>query len=132
LSVSLTAFLFAAADRGFEAGRFDCGLWLADWVMAARGVADPCPDLRGLDHDAWLAHARQLPLVVARICRRLGLARIDEALASHGDISVIALHCEVPRGAIKTGLGWAFLTGTGVVNGPLPPRALVVAAWRVA
>ena len=44
--VSLKAYLAALVDRGWRPGALDCGVFMADWVWAVRGV-DPIADVRG-------------------------------------------------------------------------------------
>ena len=129
--MSVFSFFRHAAARGFEAGRHDCGLWLADYAMAQMDIPDPCPELRGLDDAAWRSTANQLPRVVARVCRRIGAVRIEAVDARSGDIGVIARHLTAPTGAIRDAVGWAQLTATGVVVAPLLPGDRVLAVWRL-
>lgn len=125
----LEAFLERMACRAFDDGTADCGLVLADWVMEARGCADPAAHLRGrystpLGRERLLRRLRGMEAVVAVCAANAGL---DKAPApQRGDVGVIE-HDGRQYGAICLGERWA-LQGDGLVT-LVPDR--VVRAWRV-
>lgn len=124
----LSAFIAYSAERRFEPGRWDCGLWLADWV-ALRTQRDPAPHLRGIDRTAWRRAAQRLPVVVGRLARAAGGRSVATPEARAGDIGVLRIDDRFV-GGIRTGIGWAVLTESGVACAKLLDRA-VVRAWRV-
>jgi hypothetical protein len=122
----LTAFLRAASSRRFEPGRFDCGLWLADWLQVKTG-RDVAADLRQLTPDAWVRAAARLPVTVGRVIRRAGGAVVRAPAL--GDIAVLRFDGAFV-GALRTGLGWAVLTQSGLaISRGLDDH--VVRIWRV-
>ena len=124
----LAAFIAASAERRFEPGAWDCGLWLADWVAVQTGH-DPAAHLRGIDAALWNRAAQRLPVVVGRLMRRDGKSPVKASEARPGDIGVLRIEGRF-TGGICTGIGWAILSDRGVVCS----RALsgmVVRAWRI-
>lgn len=128
---ALSAFLRADAARPFAWGIRDCGLRLADWVLARRGV-DPAADVRGTygnaDELAVLMGWGGLPRFVDRLARRVGLERVPEP--EPGDIAVISLRGQPPQGAIRLDAGWSILADGGVGRVP-DANVRLVGAWRV-
>lgn len=121
----LSCFLIQAARAPFAWGKSDCGLFLADWVLAATGH-DPARDLRAAyacaNTAAPLVGSKGLPGLVTRLARSAGLQR---GLA-RGSVAVVRVqlgssqaHC----GAIYTGSGWALRQHRGLVV--LPARPVV-------
>lgn len=125
MSDPLQRYLAQAARAPFRWGSTDCGLFLADWVLAATGC-DPAAHLRAAyacaqDADALLG-AKGLPGLVARLARSSGLQRG----VARGSVAVVrngAAHC----GAIFTGTGWALRHNCGLAV--LPARPVV--AYKV-
>lgn len=130
--VSLAAFLAESARTPFAYGARDCGLWMADWVKAARGV-DPAAHLRGR-YRTELGCARVLKrggglVEVARACfEGAGLAATETPRAGDvGVVRVITEKGEAMAGAICTGPRWAILAVDGLISAKVSP----IAAWRV-
>ncbi|MGB3486682.1 MAG: hypothetical protein WBA37_11840 [Xanthobacteraceae bacterium] len=128
---SLSAFLRADAARPFVWGVRDCGLRLADWVLARRGV-DPAADVRGrygsAEELAVLMGWGGLPRFVDQLARRAGLERTSSPTS--GDIAVISLRGQTPRGAIRLARGWSILADGGVARVP-DVGVRLIGAWRV-
>lgn len=124
----LSAFIAFAAERRFEPGRWDCGLWLADWILLRTG-RDVAADLRGLDPHAWRRAAQRLPVVMGRVMRRCGSPPVPVSEARAGDIAVLRVDGQFV-GGIRTGIGWAVLSTKGVACAKALDRA-VVRAWRI-
>lgn len=126
---ALTAFLRADAAQPFAWGVRDCGLRLADWVLAARGV-DPAADIRGTYSNAEELAALMgwggLPRFVDRLARRANLQRVSDP--KRGDIAVVAFVAQPSQGAIKVDGGWSILSDGGVGR---IRSARVIAAWGV-
>jgi hypothetical protein len=127
MAQDLTTFLRLAAERDFEPRKWDCGLWIGDWVAARTGT-DPCPELRDLTTSAWTNHAMRLPPLVRKLANRAGLKRTFAP--QPGDIGVVR-YGQAFYGVIKSRLGWAALSSHGVASGPLPPGTRVLASWSV-
>jgi hypothetical protein len=128
----LARYLHAAGRTPFAYGSSDCGLWLADWIRARRGV-DPGAGFRG----TYSTEAG-----CARLVRRAGglVALLDAAFlaaglsqaprAQLGDVGVIAVATArgvEPAGAIRTGRRWAVRARGGLLS--LEAEALAI--WRV-
>ena len=128
---SLSAFLRADAARPFAWGVRDCGLRLADWVLARRDV-DPAADVRGAygnaDELAVLMGWGGLPRFVDRLARRVGLERVSNPMP--GDIAVISFRGQSPQGAIRLNVGWSILADGGVARVP-DANVRLIGAWRV-
>jgi hypothetical protein len=124
----LQAYLLAAVERPFCWGECDCCLFMADWIMAARGI-DPAADLRGrystqkgaLKH-IWRAGG--LPALVEARMAAHGLARTDEPRI--GDVGLVMTDLG-ETGAIRMRAGWACKTERGVVVRPFR----LVMAWAL-
>lgn len=135
MNSNLAEFLGESAGRDFAWGARDCGLWLADWVVAERGIPDPAAALRGRYGDRAAAHAALgrfgLALVVARLARAAGLARTQDPMP--GDIAVIALPPKIgPTGTIRGRYGWVVLAaGRGLIRIAEASNPRVLAMWRV-
>lgn len=132
LSEALASFLSEAGHTRFAWGRFDCCLWLADWVLAVRGV-DGAAALRGRYRTA-LGCARLLTHlggVTATVGHCAALAGLSETKRPRtGDIGVVKMMTakgEREVGAIRTARRWAILTIGGLSSVPAKP----LAAWRV-
>jgi uncharacterized protein DUF6950 len=117
----LAEFLRASAAREFRYGEFDCGLWLADWFIAATGRPDPVAHRRG--------HSRKdLGNQMRVVVRSLGLART--ASPEPGDIGLISLakhHC---TGAIFS-TSWIVLAEGGGLTIVNPCRVARRIVWRM-
>lgn len=128
---SLPSFLRADAARPFVWGVRDCGLRLADWVLARRGT-DPAADVRGTygnaEELAMLMGWGGLPRFVDRLARRAGLARVSDP--APGDIAVISLRGQPPQGAIRLDRGWSIIADGGVARVP-DADVRIVMAWSV-
>jgi hypothetical protein len=129
--MTLATFLSADAARPFEWGVRDCGLRLADWVLARHGV-DPAADVRGAynnaDELAVLMGWGGLPRFVDRLARHAGLERVSEP--KPGDIAVISLREQPPQGAIRLDRGWSILADGGVARVP-DAGVRILGAWSV-
>lgn len=131
MNTKLAEFLTEQAGTPFKLGQSDCALWLADWLMAARGIPDPAAGLRGryATPRGWITLAGRdgLPGIIARVAASVGLSRTDDPLP--GDISVVTLPNGHEAGAIMGTKGWVIRCGefAGVGMGPVS----VLAAWRV-
>lgn len=134
----LSRFLNAAAAHPFAWGEFDCLLWLADWIAAARGL-DPARDLRG-SYGSMIAAARivtgaggMVRLVDSRLAP-LGIPRARQA--ARGDIAIAAIggaggeHFGNEAGAIVLGGTVALISQAGLIL-PRWNDAPIKAAWRV-
>jgi hypothetical protein len=135
IGASVPAFLERAAATPVVWGRFDCHLWLADWVKAAV-LYDPAPEFRGrytTPRGALRVLRREggSEAIVARLAERGGFGEIDPARAQRGDIGLIP--SDGPRGveligALCTGPRWAMLAyPVGIAAVPANP----VRAWRI-
>jgi hypothetical protein len=128
---SLSAFLRVDAARPFAWGVRDCGLRLADWVLARRGI-DPAADVRGTysnaDELAALTGWGGLPRFVDRLARRAGLGRTPSP--TPGDIAVISFRGQAPQGAIRVDRGWSILADGGVSRVP-DVTVRLIGAWSV-
>lgn len=128
----LGTFLDRAARTPFAWGGFDCGLWLADWLVTC-GHLDPAAALRGTYADqagaeAIIAAAGGLPALLGGFAAQLGLAQTGAP--KRGDVGVVLGLTRdglAPGGAICIGERWALL-GQGEVIFVRPP---VLAAWSV-
>ena len=129
--MKLETFLAEARRTPFAWGRFDCSLWLADWLVA-QGRPDPAPAWRGAYADpggaeALLRTAGGLPALVARLATAAGLPRVETpARDDIGLVEVLTRRGVEPAGAICTGPRWAVLSEHGLIVARLNP----LAAWR--
>lgn len=139
--LQLAHYLRQAAGRRFAVGTFDCLIFMADWIVAARGV-DPAAPWRGAVAGADQARAllRKTGGVrghVARGLAAIGLRQTDDPKL--GDVGLVrapvrwrgrVVHRLV--GAICAGeKKWALFTpdaGLVIVG---PPAVLPVLAWSV-
>lgn len=128
----LASFLERASLTRFEWGRWDCSLWLADWLVA-NGYTDPASHLRGR-YETALGCARLLRdeggllAVVTACAEKAGLRRTYEPRA--GDVGVVEALTDrgrEPVGGLCTGARWAILTHGGIMAGPTTP----LIAWEV-
>ncbi len=128
---SISAFLRADAARPFAWGVRDCGLRMADWVLARRGI-DPAADVRGTygsaDELAALMGWGGLPRFVDRLARRAGLDRTSDPRP--GDIAVISFRGDAPQGAIRLDRGWSILADGGVAR-VSNASVRILGAWSV-
>lgn len=133
LEDALRRYLREAARTPFAWGRTDCCLFLADWVMAVRGI-DPAQPLRGRyiserGAERWLRRHGGLVATVGLCAAGAGLAPTPAPRA--GDIGVVrAMGPDgKPReaGAICAGGRWMARTPGGLAGF----RATPLAAWRV-
>lgn len=129
---SLAGFLADSARTPFLLGRFDCCLWLADWIKLRRGV-DPASHLRGsystpLGYQLLARKAGSMAALVGSCVEPAGLRLTGSPRP--GDIGVVrAITTEGVHdvGAICTIRGWASLSPAGLLVGPTTP----LAAWEV-
>lgn len=131
----LSRFLNRAAETPFAWGRFDCLLWLADWIAEKRGV-EMAADLRGsysnvLQAARIVASARGMTALVEGRVKSAGLQRV--AVGARGDIAVVNVagdggeHFGNEAGAILLGGTAALICQAGLVIADVP----VVAVWKV-
>lgn len=134
----LARFLNAAADKPFVWGKFDCLLWLADWVEARTGN-DPAAELRGT-YDTLLGAARIVKGaggMTRLVQRQLEPLRVRRAsVPQRGDIAIVSVagvggeNFGNLAGAILLGGTAALICQTGIVL-PRWDDVPIVAAWRV-
>lgn len=130
----LAAYLSIAARKPINyAAGWDCAAgFVAGWVEQERGVDGATP-WRGRYRTALgcqriLKREGGLVGVVGRGAAIVGLAPVTDPVA--GDIGVVRAQTAAGEGevsAIKTRVGWALLSPTGLIVAP----ASVLAAWRV-
>lgn len=89
----LSQFINVAAETPFEWGKWDCLLWLAEWVRANKGI-DPAHGLWG-KYDSMLGAARivkqagGMARLVERQVRPHGIQRVTDP--KRGDIAVVRM-----------------------------------------
>jgi hypothetical protein len=121
----LTAFLREAAARDFELGKWDCGLWLADWYMVATGNPDPAAHLRGEHNGVLVGH-------VLAITKALGVKRRSSTSDScRGDIGISRV-ANTARGAIFGGVFWFTPSQTHGLDTVPAESISPMLRWRVA
>lgn len=126
IPTELIAYLAAAARRGFDWRDFNCGLFMADWVVERRGI-DPAAFLRGLSLRQIAGEIRDhggFDQLCSHAFGAVGLRLISSARP--GDVGVV-LAGRRQLGAIRTGKGWAVLTPGGYAVAQFLARA----AWEV-
>jgi hypothetical protein len=122
LNSKLPQFMFAAAAQEFRWGKFDCGLWLADWFCVATMQDDPASGLRGRywDEASCQALFGKVPAarMVREIARRAGLARTSDPF--FGDVGVIEIPLpkQIICGAIRGRNAWTVLMPAGLQRIP--------------
>ena len=134
----LATFLRDLAGRPFEYGRTDCGIVIADWLLATGRNRDAAEEVRGAYHDeescaAFLKGQGGLARLVGRLLSDVGLERVSKAEAKPGDVGVVRFVASdgVDRhfGAIMAPSGrWAVKCNDGLVLLRAPK---VVAVWGV-
>lgn len=120
----LSTFLRDAAGKDYRLGEWDCGLWLADWYIAATGRGDPAAHLRGQSYTE-----AELVRRMRSVLKSLSLARTKEP--KRGDIGLVSLARGHLVGAIFTGQWWCLLTNDRGVGAAMPHRFRFVAAWAL-
>ncbi len=123
----LSVFLAEAAGKPYRLGEWDCGLWLADWYMAATGKPDPAAHLRGIEYPD---NAAPRAYVIRHAARAEGLQRT--IAPARGDIGLVSLQKGHLVGGIFTGTHWCVLVDEQGIGAVKPERLRFVAAWRVA
>lgn len=127
-SERLAAFLAAGARLPFVWGERDCCLWVADWIVAERGI-DPARHLRGRYASAHACHRllRQhggFSALIAPAMLRAGLPETGEPRV--GDVGIVRAAAG-PMMAIHAGTGWALKCVDGIAVLPAAPAAM----WRI-
>lgn len=115
MNSALPDFIRESAGKDFVVGIRDCCLWACDWVVRA-GHADPAAPWRGtyfgtIAAQRIIRRAGGLVELVSGGMAAAGL--VETADAMPGDVGVVA----TPEGeamAIRTRIGWAVLTASGV------------------
>jgi hypothetical protein len=131
--VTLADYLAHATRTPFALGRFDCCLWLADWVLVQRGGPDPAEHLRGqyMTPRGYGRFLRQFGGVLGAVgscARAAGLAQtLSPKPGDIGVVSAVTTEGFHDVGAIRTARGWASLSPTGLLVG----EAQALAAWSV-
>lgn len=119
------------ARRTFKLGTHDCGLFVADWVRVVT-ERDPAAPIRGryATHEQLgeLAGPLGLPRLFDRLLRAAGLSRTGDP--QFGDVAVIVVPGEPPRGAIRGRHGFNLVGESGVVRIPAAGVRLVM-AWSL-
>ena len=126
----LTDYLRGAAGKHFALGRFDCCLYLADWIVLARGI-DPAGRYRGryrgLDDVPELAAGGLLKLL-AGLARDAGLKATRRP--SPGDVALVSISGGPITGAIATARGFTVLAEGGGLS--CASRGVrIVRAWKI-
>jgi hypothetical protein len=131
VATGLNAYLAEAGKRRWAWGETDCVMFLAGWLIAARGI-DPAAPYRGAYRTAAECYALAereggLLRLLGRALARAGLEPVSEAMP--GDIALVRAPAASLGliGAIKVEGGWAMRTLRGLVVGP----AEAAAVWRV-
>lgn len=126
-------FMHEAAGRDQVLGKFDCCLWLADWVMRVKKIPDPAKHLRGKYTTKREYEALTGPfgpaLTVSRICRKIGLKPTDDPLL--GDIGVTYIKGLGIVGTICGYKGWVILMQDNTILRLRDEDHKLVRAWRV-
>jgi hypothetical protein len=127
----LSAFLRSQAQQLFQWGVRDCGLIMADWVMAS-GRPDPAAAIRGKYDSAEscliICAAPDYQTAITAIADGAGLPRTEDPW--DGDIGVVDIPKIGAMGAIMTNGSWAFRTATGITWSKAAPGRLLT-AWEV-
>jgi hypothetical protein len=134
--MTVSEFLGRAASTPFQFGRWDCQLWLADWLVAS-GHPDPAADFRGryrtaLGAQRLLNREGGAVALVTRLAERAALASLAVDAPEPGAIGLVRVvgrrgRAE-PAGALFGGLRWQVLrAGGGLIAFPATP----IACWKV-
>lgn len=128
-SERLTAFVAEGARTPFVFGRSCCAMWVADWIVAERGI-DPAHDLRGTFrcHLGSLRLQRRsggLATLVTGPLAATGLVETDEPAT--GDVGVVMTNIGEIAGICMGGGLWAVKTKDGVAVAP----AALIKAWSI-
>lgn len=127
----LSDFLRQQTGQAFAYGVADCGLYLADWVIAAKGVPDPAAHVRGTYSTAeGAAAALGSPGFLAFVadCAAAAGCPPTEDLQD-GDFAVLDMPWGLV-GAVMTNGSWALRTPRGLAWSRATPGK-VVQAWAV-
>lgn len=100
--LSLKAYLASLADRRWRPGALDCGVFMADWVRAVRGV-DPIADVRGT-----YSSTREFNLILrreggfAKSCadRLAAIGYVPTETPAAGDLAVVLAPFAIRKGKI--------------------------------
>jgi hypothetical protein len=131
MATGLAAYLAASGRQRWAWGETDCIMFLAGWLMAARGI-DPAAPYRGAYASAAECYALAereggLRRLVGSALARAGLEQVREPVT--GDIALVRV--PVARlglmGAINVGDVWAMRGLCGLVIAPAEADAV----WRV-
>jgi len=126
----LSEYLRTAAGRPFAYGRWDCGLFLADWIALVKGI-DPAADLRGrygrLEDVPGIGGRRGLLGILTGLARRQRLAATRQP--KPGDVALISIADAPAVGAIRGERGWLVLAEGGGIS--CAPAARLVKAWAL-
>lgn len=125
--MTLAEHIAQAAATPFARGKCDCCTFVADWVIARRGI-DPAGTLRGYSTDVG---------AMRRIRRAGGFVPLLTGLASAcclavtdrpqpGDVGIVKTATTLSMG-IRTLNGWACKEGPGIIIANFEP----LIAWRV-
>lgn len=120
----LGRFLADAAGKPERMGHWDCGLWLADWYMAATGRPDPAAHMRGASYSG-----AEIARHVRAIVRSLGLRRTRTPQS--GSVGLVSFKKGHLVGAIFSGTHWCVLTDPQGISAVPPHLCRFVAAWRI-
>jgi hypothetical protein len=131
LATRLATFLRDASAKPFKLGVHDCGLMLADWCLAERGI-DPAASIRekysSVDEAQQFVGVGSLPQVFGRMLRASGIHLTTSPV--YGDIAMIKIGDAPVRGAIVTN-GYVILSeGVGISRIEIN-HARLVAAWSI-
>jgi hypothetical protein len=131
-SDALAQFLRSQASKRFRWGSVDCGLFLADWLMAARRLPDAAAEFRGrYDTEAActeITSGRPLVEIVDELTEKVGITRSSAPI--DGDLGVLKIPAAGETGAIMTRGSWAFRTQHGLAWSKVAPGR-VLATWGV-
>lgn len=111
--LTFAAFVALSVRKPWGWGRQDCTIWVADWVIARRGI-DPAMSFRdryasAAEAEALIADAGDL---IALVRPQMGFAA-EVTGPVDGDVGIILIDGR-QTAAIRDGNKWAFRTGAGI------------------
>lgn len=130
----LGAYLEQAGQRAVVLGEHDCMLFPGGWLLELTG-RDPAAEWRGsystpLEAAQIVASEGGMAGLMGKGAESIGAYRVPPNEAPLGAVGVVMAPTETgmaETGAIRSGVGWAVLSDTGVTVAPLQ----ALAAWAV-
>jgi hypothetical protein len=100
--LKLHAYLAGCENRAFRFGEFDCCLFVADWIVAAKGV-----DLAANERGTYSTFKQGLKVIKTDIKTvfkaRLNHAEIATSFAKRGDIALCDVNGDTVAGIVGLG-----------------------------